>query len=289
MKPFDWEKVRKKTEMKQVEPMKVESVPYKAPTEDVVPKSGTELMNSTFDSAWNLSDEEVAKRQRRATTAAAIGNLGNVMNAFANLYYVNKGAPSQQISAPVIPDYMTLQDRVTQARKDARAEQLAREKMALDAEYKDASMAYKYANLERLMALDKVKIANAEKTGDLTELKILYQQLKNDLQEETNPLQMQYLRTRIANIENSMQNRNIQTGIAQQRLGIAQQNANTSEAREARLAGGSSRTETNNGLSKTVETTWNNAGGSGQGAAGGGGKGKGYGTQNKNNNKGRGY
>lgn len=88
------------------------------------------LAKGTFGDSFLMTPEEEQARLRKQHTASAIGNLGNMMNAFTNLYYVSKGAPSMQVSQPSIPDYMTFSDRVNQARQNARKEEMTRQNLA---------------------------------------------------------------------------------------------------------------------------------------------------------------
>jgi hypothetical protein len=88
------------------------------------------LAKGTFGDSFLMTPEEEQARLRKQHTASAIGNLGNMMNAFTNLYYVSKGAPSMQVSQPSMPDYMTFSDRVNQARQNARKEEMTRQNLA---------------------------------------------------------------------------------------------------------------------------------------------------------------
>lgn len=103
--------------------------------------TGTDEMNAAFGDSWAMSPEEEQRRLRRMRTASAIGNLGNVMSAFANLYYTGKGAPSQKVPDAVIPPYMQFVDRVNQARKNAEAMQMQRDRLASQDAYHDRQMA----------------------------------------------------------------------------------------------------------------------------------------------------
>lgn len=63
-----------------------------------------------------ISAEEQAKRARAASTIEGIGNLGNVMNAFANLVYVGKGAPNQAPQVAPKSELDKFEDRVKDQR-----------------------------------------------------------------------------------------------------------------------------------------------------------------------------
>lgn len=51
-----------------------------------------------------IDDEEMKKRERAAERVNAIQHLGNIMNAFSNLYYTRGGAPSQTLPETKNPD-----------------------------------------------------------------------------------------------------------------------------------------------------------------------------------------
>lgn len=91
--------------------------------------SGSKDMYNLLGNSMLMTPEEEERRKRRAEAAAAVGNLGKLMSGFANLYYVNKGAPSQVLPNDVMPDYMSFQDRVTQARQAALNNELARKRI----------------------------------------------------------------------------------------------------------------------------------------------------------------
>lgn len=222
------------------------------------PGTGTSDLYNIVGDSYLMSPEEEQRRMNRMRTASAIGNLGNVMSAFANLYYTGKGAPSQKVPDAVIPPYMQFVDRVNQARKNAASMQLAREKMQTDNEYKDAMLGYKYNQLERQMALDQIKIENAKKTGDLTDLKILREQVKYDLDKETSPLEIAYKKKRLDNIDAAIASKYVS-------MEVQQRNADRADAKEAREAGGKSVEKIDQfGNKTTVNTSYNRGGGSDQ-------------------------
>lgn len=63
-----------------------------------------------------ITPEEEEKRKRAATAVEGIGHLGNVMNAFSNLIFTGKGAPSQEL--PKVPDEIqAFEDRMAEKRR----------------------------------------------------------------------------------------------------------------------------------------------------------------------------
>lgn len=63
-----------------------------------------------------ITPEEEEKRKRAASAVEGIGHLGNVMNAFSNLIFTGKGAPSQQL--PEVPDEIQkFEDRMAEKRR----------------------------------------------------------------------------------------------------------------------------------------------------------------------------
>lgn len=63
-----------------------------------------------------ITPEEEEKRKRAASAVEGIGHLGNVMNAFSNLIFTGKGAPSQQL--PEVPDEIQkFEDRLAEKRR----------------------------------------------------------------------------------------------------------------------------------------------------------------------------
>ena len=169
------------------------------------PNKGTDFLTGIAGDSWALTPEQEQARMRRMRTASAIGNLGNVMSAFANLYYVNKGAPSQKVPDAVVPPYMQFVDRVNQARRNAETMQMQRERLMADTEYKKEQLRLKEEAERSKQAWNQARIDKLVKEGDLTELKAEKTRQEIELNAETNPLKIQQLKTNIQNLEASIQ------------------------------------------------------------------------------------
>lgn len=65
-----------------------------------------------------ISKEEEEKRKRAASAISGIKALGNVANAFSNLIFTGKGAPSQTLPQQKDPDLQAYSDRL-KAKRDA--------------------------------------------------------------------------------------------------------------------------------------------------------------------------
>lgn len=228
--------------------------------------TGTAALNNLFGDSWALTPEQEQARLRRMHTSSMIGNLGNVMSAFANLYYAGKGAPSQKVPDAVVPDYMSFVDRVNQARRNAEAMQMQRDRLAADAEYKQEQIRLKEKAEERQQAYYDAKIDKMIKEGNLTDLRAEKERIDIEMRIEENPLKLDKLRKEAQRIQATIDNITART------------NKTNLEA------GGKTVETTDDGDgNKTVVTTYGSGGASQQG-----GKGKGYGTRN-NGDKGRGY
>lgn len=59
-----------------------------------------------------ITAEEEKRRKKAASASQAVGHLGNVLNAFSNLVFTGKNAPSQKL--PIVPDgeLKTFEDRI---------------------------------------------------------------------------------------------------------------------------------------------------------------------------------
>lgn len=64
-----------------------------------------------------LSPEKEEKRKRAATAIGGVKALGNVANAFSNLIFTGKGAPSQVLPKQEDPDLQTYSDRLRAQRE----------------------------------------------------------------------------------------------------------------------------------------------------------------------------
>lgn len=224
-------------------------------------KTGTAALNNLFGDSWALTPEQEQARLRRMHTSSMIGNLGNVMSAFANLYYAGKGAPSQKVPDAVVPDYMSFVDRVNQARRNAEATQLQRDRLMADAEYKNASIAQRMKDAEireRRLLMDEQKF----------EWKKQYDQGILDIKSEINRINDMKTRGQIDRWE------------AQNYTDYLK--ALTGQQREDRMQKGSVREETDEyGNTKRIVTTPNN----GASTQGGTNKGAMPGVQPKQDNK----
>ena len=223
-------------------------------------KTGMDYLRGISGDAGVISPEEEQRRLRRMRTASMIGNLGNVMSAFANLYYTGKGAPSQKVPDAVVPDYMSFVDRVNQARRNAEAMQMQRDRLMADAEYKNASIAQRMKDAEireRRLLMDEQKF----------EWKKQYDQGILDIKAEINRINDMKTRGQIDRWE-------AQNYTDYLKALTGQQNADTNAAREGRLAGGQTIEETDelgNKKTKVVtpnETVSSNGRGSGSNSGG---------------------
>lgn len=113
-----------------------------------------------------MTPEEEERRKRSATAVEGIGHLGNVLNAFSNLVFTGKGAPSQTLHKVPSGDLQKFEDRVSDNRRryigmmtDARGKDRAewlddwkneynRQKMAKEKELAQAELTYKQAQTE---------------------------------------------------------------------------------------------------------------------------------------------
>jgi len=188
-------------------------------------RSGTRDLYGLVGDSMNLSPEEEQRRIRRARTAAMIGNLGNVMSGFANLYYVDKGAPAMQLPEAVVPDYMTFVDRVNGARRAALANQMARERLNQTAAYQRESLELRRQQEERMSA-------RAELEERKQSWKEQYEQGRLDILAERNRIDEMYKRGQIERWERDSAIRSLDAA-------TRSRNADTAAHREERLAGGS--------------------------------------------------
>lgn len=169
-------------------------------------KTGMDYLRGISGDAGVISPEKEQRRLRRMRTASAIGNLGNVMSAFANLYYTGKGAPSQKVPDAVIPPYMQFVDRVNQARKNAEAMQMQRDRLAADAEYKQEQIRLKEKAEERQQAYYDAKIDKMIKEGNLTDLRAEKERIDIEMRIEENPLKLDKLRKEAQRIQATIDN-----------------------------------------------------------------------------------
>jgi hypothetical protein len=186
--------------------------------------TGTAAMNNLFGDSWALTPEQEQARLRRMHTSSMIGNLGNVMSAFANLYYAGKGAPSQKVPDAVVPDYMSFVDRVNQARRAALNDQYQRDKLQQQIDYQNESIALRKAREQRLNESARL----AWRKQDWLEK---YQAGVLDIKVEQNRINEEYKKGQISIQEWRAANDELKAQ-------AAMLNAKTNSAREGRLSGG---------------------------------------------------
>lgn len=220
------------------------------------PLPSDSLLKGIAGDSYMMSDEEKKRRMRAMRTAAMVGNLGNVMSAFANLYYTDKGAPSMQIPKPVIPDYMTFNDRVTQARRAAASEELQRERLNAESSYRKESLALRMKEEERRQATAKAQIEYTLNRADAIKSKA---DVDAAIATAKIALMNAGVEEKEANAEakrivaNSQAYKNYAQGNA------ATTNASTASRRETRLASGTTKEERMDGLNKTTVTKPNSS------------------------------
>lgn len=113
-----------------------------------------------------MTPEEEERRKRSATAVEGIGHLGNVLNAFSNLVFTGKGAPSQALPKAPAGNLQKFEDRVAENRRryigmmvNARGKDRAEwlddwkneynmQKMAKEKELAQAEFTYKQAQTE---------------------------------------------------------------------------------------------------------------------------------------------
>lgn len=118
-----------------------------------------------------ITPEEEEKRKRAATAVEGIGHLGNVMNAFSNLIFTGKGAPSQEL--PKVPDEIqAFEDRMAEKRRMYANGMMGAKARDLQ-DWKDA-----YA-MKRQEAIDKRNEALDKQKSQINEYNIKYQELRN--------------------------------------------------------------------------------------------------------------
>lgn len=118
-----------------------------------------------------ITPEEEEKRKRSATAVEGIGHLGNVMNAFSNLIFTGKGAPSQEL--PKVPDEIqAFEDRMAEKRRMYANGMMGAKARDLQ-DWKDA-----YA-MKRQEAIDKRNEALDKQKSQINEYNIKYQELRN--------------------------------------------------------------------------------------------------------------
>lgn len=118
-----------------------------------------------------ITPEEEEKRKRAATAVEGIGHLGNVMNAFSNLIFTGKGAPSQEL--PKVPDEIqAFEDRMAEKRRMYANGMMGAKARDLQ-DWKDA-----YA-MKRQEAIDKSNEALDKQKSQINEYNIKYQELRN--------------------------------------------------------------------------------------------------------------
>lgn len=74
-----------------------------------------ELYRKLFESP--MTPEEEQRRKRAAAAVEGIGHLGNVMNAFSNLVFTGKGAPSQKLPDVPAGELQKFEDRIAEKRR----------------------------------------------------------------------------------------------------------------------------------------------------------------------------
>lgn len=210
--------------------------------------SGAGMLYNLTGESMLMSPEEEERRKRRAETAAAVGNLGKLMSGFANLYYVNKGAPSQVLPNSVMPDYMTFTDRVNQARRTAMNDQLQRERLQQQMDYQNESIALRKQQEQRLNESARL----AWRKQDWLEK---YQAGVLDIKAEQNRINDEYKKGQISIQEWRAANDELKAH-------ASMLNANTNSARESRLAGGQTIEETDKYGYKTTKVVTPNRSGS---------------------------
>lgn len=222
-------------------------------------KTGTAALNNLFGDSWALTPEQEQARLRRMHTSSMIGNLGNVMSAFANLYYAGKGAPSQKVPDAVVPDYMSFVDRVNQARRAALNDQYQRDKLQQQIDYQNESIALRKAQEQRLNESARL----AWRKQDWLEK---YQKGVLDIKAEQNRINEEYKKGQISIQEWRAANDELKAQ-------AAMLNAKTNSEREGRLAGGQTIEEIDENGDTTTKVTKYNNGASTQGGTGSNGRG----------------
>lgn len=88
-------------------------------------------LQSNYEDIYNmymqpaLSPEEEARRKRGAAAAEGVGHLGNVLNAFSNLFFVNQGAPNMELPKVAPTELQKFEERVAEQRRKYVAGQMA--------------------------------------------------------------------------------------------------------------------------------------------------------------------
>lgn len=158
-----------------------------------------------------MTPEEEERRKRSATAVEGIGHFGNVLNAFSNLVFTGKGAPSQTLPKVPAGELQKFEDRVAENRRryiGARMDADARDK----SDWMDAwKMEYQRQKMADDAKLNKGKLDLLGAQTDAAKEKAEYQRLVNAGVPAKQAAELAYKKAQ-ADTQKAMQYKNYQQG-----------------------------------------------------------------------------
>lgn len=169
----------------------------------------TDLANTYLKKPLTPEDEE--RRKRSATAVEGIAHLGNVLNAFSNLVFTGKGAPSQTLPKVPAGDLQRFEDRVAENRRryiGMLADAKGRDRSAWLDDWKDE---YNKQKMAKENELAQAELAYKQAQTDAAKERAEYQRLINAGVPEKQAAELAYKNAQIGT-QKAIQYRNYQQG-----------------------------------------------------------------------------